>query len=312
MFKNLLQLQRHFHNERICIEYIEKQRWHGKPECPHCDSENHYRTATRLKSGELKGYKDFWCKACGKKYTTLTGSIYESTKVSLQVWLSAVYLVTAHKKGISSVQLAKDLGVTQKTAWFLNHRIREMLKERMPEALKNTVEIDETFIGGASKNRHESKKRKNHLGATLREQKPVLGMIERQGKLIAIVMPNRERETILPLVYKNVEQSSTIITDEYTAYKDLKLNYEHFKIHHSSKEYVNGNLHTNTLEGFWSLLKRGIIGIYHFTSHKHLQRYVDEFSYRYNSRKLPDVERFELAVERCGQGRIKYHTLIEK
>lgn len=315
MFKNLLQLQRYFNNERVCIEFIEQQRWHGKPECPHCGSEHHYRTATRLKSDELKGYKDFWCKACNKKFTTLTGSIYESSKISLQVWLSAVYLVTAHKKGISSVQLAKDLGITQKTAWFINHRIREMLKERNPEALNNTVEVDETFIGGKAGNKSLKKRAalkeagiKGYMGKA-----PVVGMIERKGKLIAQVVSAVDQFTLQPLVIANVNKDAMLISDNFGGYTGLNKKFaSHEIINHSLNEYVRGNVHTNTIEGFWSLFKRGVLGIYHFTSPQHLQRYVDEFSYRYNSRKLPDVERFKMAVERCGNGRIKYQSLIGK
>lgn len=315
MFKNLLQLQRHFHNERVCIEFIEQQRWQGKPECPHCGSEHHYRTSTRLKSAELKGYKDFWCKACGKKYTTLTGSIYASTKVSLQVWLSAIYLITAHKKGISSVQLAKDLGVTQKTGWFINHRIREMLKEKAPQALSNVVEVDETFVGGKAGNKSLSKraelKAKGIQGYM--DKTPVVGILERNGKLIAKVVPYVNQITLQPLVKQYVLKDARIISDNFWGYRGLN---KHFKIHdvinHTLNEYVNGTIHTNTIEGFWSLMKRGIFGIYHFASPKHLQRYVDEFAYRYNSRKLPDAERFTLAVARCGNARITYPELIAK
>lgn len=315
MYKNLLQLQRHFNNERVCIEFIEQQRWNGKPECPHCGSEHYYRTATRLKSAELKGYKDFWCKACNKKYTALTGSIYQSSKVSLQVWLSAVYLVTAHKKGISSVQLAKDLGVTQKTAWYLNHRIREMLKERCPEALNNTVEIDETFMGGHTGNKHVKKRAelkaagiKGHMGKT-----PIVGMVERKGKIIVKVVDALNIPTLHKLVMENVNQNSILFTDNYLGYKGLNLKFAgHETVNHSVNEYVRGVVHTNTIEGFWGLFKRGIYGIYHQTSVKHLQRYVDEFSYRYNSRDLKDVERFNLAVARCGGAQISYARLIGK
>lgn len=315
MFKNLLQLQRHFNNEKVCIEFIEQQRWHGTPDCPHCGSEHHYRTSTRLKSPELKGYKDFWCKACNKKFTTLTGTIYESSKVSLQIWLSAVYLVTAHKKGISSVQLAKDLGVTQKTAWFMNHRIREMLKEKMPQALNNIVEIDETFIGGKHGNMHLSKR------AKLKEQNirgymdktPVVGMMERKGKLIAKVVTAVNQATLQPLAIENISKDATIVTDNFWGYRGLDNHFNaHEIINHTYKEYVRGSVHTNSIEGFWGLFKRSIYGIYHFASPKHLQRYVDECAYRFNNREVSDVERFGLAVERCGNARITYPTLIQK
>lgn len=316
MFTNLLQLQRHFKNELVCIEFIEQQRWQGKPECPHCGSEHYYRTATRLKSAELKGYKDFWCKACNKKYTALTGSIYQSSKVSLQVWLCAVYVVTAHKKGISSVQLAKDLGVTQKTAWYLIHRIREMLKDKFPEALNNIVEVDETYIGGRIKNRHkkvrQEVKAKGKLSSHTYNKTGVMGLLERNSKLKVQVIDSNV-QTLREMVKSHVSPDATIMTDSLNAYSLLKNDFKvHEVIKHDQDEYVRGYVHTNSIEGFFSQLKRSIYGIYHQVSPKHLQRYCDENAYRFNSRDLKDADRFTLAVARCGGSQISYKTLIGK
>lgn len=321
MFKNLLQLQKHFKDERVCIEYIEQQRWNGKPECPHCGSEHHYRTKTRLKSPELEGYKDFWCKGCGKKYTTLTGSIYESSKCSLQIWLSAIYLVTAHRKGISSVQLAKDLGVTQKTGWFLNHRIREMLKDRCPEALTNTVEVDETYLGkkfrsdfkGYTDKQVEELKKNKAKGAQ-KAKGAVLGLMQREGKVILKAFNELDGVTAKEHIKTHVVPGSKVYTDSSSLYHTGLDEYERESVVHNrpTPEWVRGDVHVNTMESFWGTMKRGVYGIYHFISYKHLQAYCDEFSYRYNSRQLPDVERFGMAVSSCGGARIRYKTLIGK
>jgi transposase-like protein len=166
-------------------------------------------------------------------------------------------------------------------------------------------------MGGESKNKHTSKKEKNERGGTIHTQQPVLGMKERNGNVIAIVVPNRNKETILPLVRNVVEQDSTIITDEYTAYKDLKFDFEHLTVNHGAKEYVNHMAHTNGIENFWSHLKRGIDGIYHWVSKDHLQSYVDEFTLRFNTRSLNTQSRFDLILTAIPNKRLTYQNLIK-
>ncbi len=312
-FTNLLQLQRYFTDELVCVQYLEQSRWAGNPFCPHCGSEHHYRTKTRFKSPELKDYKDFRCKACDKKYTVLTGTIYESSKIPLKTWFAAVYLCTAHKKGISSHQLARDLGITQKTAWFVLHRVRAMLQENSPELLQGDVEIDETFIGGKELNKHKSDRAKNKKPNSLRtnNKTAVIGAVERDGKIMVKKLDRLGAKAMREFVTTNIDDSANIHTDEFGGYNQLeRLGYNHQSVRHGVGEYVRGDVHTNTIEGAWSLLKRGIIGIYHSVSPKHLHRYCVEFEYRYNTRKIKDAERFADALKKTGNTRLPYKLLI--
>ncbi len=301
-FKNLYDLRQYFKNETVCREYLERFRWDGNPVCPFCYSDKPY------KLGDGKTYK---CsnKDCKKKFTATVGTIFENTKIPLSKWFVAMYLITAHKKGISSLQLHRDIGVTQKTAWFINHRIREMLKKNSPNLLSGMVEVDETYIGGKETNKHASKKgqSKGEFGG----KTGVIGILERNKELIVEIMYKADAKTLIPTVLRNVEQDATVVTDNWTGYFNLKNFYDHKVVSHSTGVYVvDGIYHTNTLEGFWSLLKRGIIGIYHSVSTKHLGRYLVEFSQRYQTRKINEVDRFNYFLSKC-DGRLKYKDLIK-
>jgi len=309
--KSLLDLQEYFHNELVCAQYLEQMRWDGKPLCPHCGSEHHYRTTTRFKNPALKDYKDFLCKACGKKYTVITGTIYECSKVSLRTWLLAEYLIANHKKGISSLQLARDLGVTQNTAWFILHRIRASFKEDHEEKLTGITQIDETFVGGKNKNRHYDKKVKYVGREPSRVDKtPVMGLLN-YGKVRLFAVKDTSYDELRGVINRNIELRSIIISDDLYSYRTLGESYMHFIVRHSAKRYRSKEgFSTNGIENVWSILKRGIIGIYHYVSRKHLQRYCDEFAYRFNTLSLTVVERFEDAIRRCGNARLTYKVLI--
>lgn len=302
-FKSIIDLVKNFDTEQKCIDYLTQLRWVDGIVSPFDETSVIYI---------CKGNK-YKCKNTGKYFNVRTGTMFDDTKMPLQKWFMGIYIVASHKKGISSHQLARDLGITQKSAWFMLHRIRYTLGigDNNEQLLENTVEIDETFIGGATKNKHANKVNKNIHGATIREQSVVFGMIERGGNVVAYASGDRHKETLLPLIHKTVKKNSCIITDEYNAYRDLKINYNHFKINHASKEYVNGAIHTNSIENFWSLFKRGIIGIYHFISPKHMQQYVDEFTYRFNTRTLTDSHRFALVLTNSNN-KVKYNQLINK
>lgn len=299
-FKNLQQLFDTFKTEEDCRTYLEQQRWNGNVECPFCGATKVYRTNRGFKCAD---------KFCAKKFSVTVGTIYENSKVGLRVFFAALYLISSSKKGISSLQLSRQLGITQKSAWFVLHRIREMLKDKAPKKLRNVVEVDETYVGGKNGNRHADKKRKSQGGA---DKTPVLGMVQRHGKVVAKVVPDTSHETLLPHMVAMVEEGSIMVSDQfYKTYKPILEPYKQVVVKHSDGEYVRGAFHTNTIEGFWALLKRGIFGIYHQVSPKHLQRYVDEFAARYNSREVKDHERFIASLKNC-EGRLKYTQLIAK
>lgn len=301
-FKNLKELFDTFKDEETCKAYLEQQRWNGNVECPFCACTKVYRTNRGFKCAD---------KFCAKKFTVTVGTIYENSKVGLRTFFAALYLISSSKKGISSLQLSRQLGITQKSAWFVLHRIREMLKEKQPQTIKDVAQTDETFVGGKNKNRHADKKIDKSQGRSLKDKTPVLGVRCLKGKITTQVIPDTTAETIRPIIEKWVEKGSIMVSDEWTAYNSLKSDYFHVVVNHKDGEYVRGGFTTNGVENFWSLFKRGIFGIYHQVSKKHLQRYCDEFSARYNTREIKDHERFIEAV-RNSEGRLKYDQLIGK
>lgn len=281
-FNNVLELIQAFPNQQTCIDHLEQLRWNGNVVSPFDATSKVY---------DCKGNK-YKCKNTGKYFNVKTNTIFDNTKLPLQKWFLAIWLVTSHKKGISSIQLGKDIGITQKSAWFMLSRIRQCFGIDSDTELDNEVEVDETFVGGKNKNRHANKK----IKATSDDKAPVLGMVERSGKLVAKHVPNTMMETLSKEILKNVKETAKLYTDEYTSYARLKRVYDHQTVKHNQHQYVNGRVHTNTIESFWAILKRGIFGIYHFTSKKHLQLYVDEFAFRYNSRNDTESGRFNLLL----------------
>jgi transposase-like protein len=329
-FKNLPQVLDFFKDERNGLEYLEQQRWNGNPICPHCETPNPYRTATRSKRPELKGTFDYKCrnKDCHKKFTVISGTILENSKISLRNWLAAMYLCTNHKKGISSCQLARDLGITQKTAWFLLHRIREMLRSDAPVMLEGNVQVDEAYFGGKKGNKHQSQYNRRENRVRLKklqkigikgkagrgsDRPPVIGLIETKGNVAAYPVPKVIKANIFPLIAKHAHRNAVMVTDDFRIYKKIpqELGFQHEYVNHKYGEYVKRGYHTNSIEGFWSQMKRGIYGIYHQVSEKHLQRYCDEFVFRHNTRLKIDINRFEQSVERIGGKRLTYANLIK-
>lgn len=301
-FKNLQDAIQYFKNEDVCRDHLVKMRWpDGKIVCPKCGQKGAYHYANGLW---------FKCKSqtCKNRFSATVGSMFENTKLPLSKWFVAIWLITAHKKGISSLQISRDLGIGQKAGWFLLHRIRQMLADNAPEKLDSIVEIDETYVGGKFANMNR-KRRKKYQDEGVDNKAAVMGIVQRDGKAkLKVIGGNTFKE----VVRAHVKNEALIVTDTHNGYAGLANEYEaHLSVNHSQMEFKNGLAYTNTVEGFFSCLKRSIIGIYHQVSVKHLEAYCNETAYRYNTRKIKDVERFELTMKNCA-GRLTYKALTKK
>ena len=300
-FRNLIEVANYFSDLGRCKEFLAEVRWNNKPVCPHC---KHEEKIYKLSNGHYK------CSKCRKPFSVTKGTIFENSPISLQKWFVAIYLITSHKKGISSSQLARDIDVTQKSAWFMLQRIRFAIRTRdFNKPLEGDVEIDETYIGGKNKNRHQDKKIPYSQGRSVKDKIPVFGLLERKGNVMTMSVKNTGGRTLRSIIFKHVSEKARLMSDEWKAYKKLNIVFDHQIVRHGQGEYRIKDCHTNTIEGFWSLLKRGIVGIYHNISIKHIDKYLDEFQYRYNSRNLTEKARFLDMLSVC-ESRLMYQTLI--
>jgi transposase-like protein len=286
-----------FTDEAKAREHFEATRWPDGAYCPFCGQ---FETVKKL-GGESMGPGWYHCKDCRRKFTALVGTVLERSHIPLTKWLMAMHLMCSSKKGMSAHQLHRSLGVTYKTAWFLAMRIREAMRELNPDigplgGHGKTVEHDETFVGGKEKNKHASKRTKGNIGGNGKES--VFALVERGGKVRSHHVADVTGKTLRPIIEKHIDAASNIYTDDGGARPSHGLP-GHASVNHSIGEYVRGPVHTNTIEGYFSILKRGIVGTYHHVSQKHLKRYLGEFDFRYNERAalgVDDTTRSEKAV----------------
>ena len=315
--KTLQQAIQHFSNEQTCIDTVARLRWpDGKPECPKCGGKEHYYLATQ---------KRWKCKdgKCGKQFSVKVGTIFEESPIPLTKWLMAMWMIGNCKNGVSSWEIHRAIGITQKSAWFVMHRIRKAKHSGSFEVKLGgegkEVEVDETFIGGKARNMHKSVKARRITGQghNVDDKVIVWGVLDRDKRHIRTqVIPDRKRVTLHPIVKENVAAGSALYSDELWGYTGLENDYDHQVIDHAI-EYVNGRVHTNGMENFWSLFKRGLGGTYVSVEPFHLWRYLDEQEFRYNNRgnkdnPVHDGERFQMILAHVAGRRLTYKELTGK
>jgi transposase-like protein len=308
--KSLQQAIRYFSDEQVCIDTVAELRWPDGPSCPACEHKEHYY---------LKTQKRWKCKACGRQFSVKLGTIFEDSALSLDKWLCALWMLVNCKNGVSSHEIARTLEITQKSAWFMLQRLRLALQSGSLVKLGGDggeVEVDETYIGGKARNMHKS--RKQRLTGVLTEDKTtVMGFLERGGKVRMVIVGDRQRETMRPVVKEHVDTGAALYSDNLAAYRGLREEYDHKIVDHATR-YVDGRVHTNGLENFWSLLKRGLNGTYVAVEPFHLFRYLDEQAFRFNTRKdadgkrLNDGQRFQLALSQVAGKRLTYQEVTGK
>lgn len=301
-FKSILQLIQAFPDEQTCINHLEQLRWEGNVVSPFNSESKVYKCSNNR-------YK---CSSTNKYFNVRTGTIFENSKIPLQQWFIAIYLFATNKRSISSYTLAEEMNITQKSSWFLLQRIRYATEhESFKKEMEGVIEVDETFVGGKNKNRHWDKKVEKSQGRSFKDKTPVLGIYS-DGKVQCTVIPDTKASSIQPIVKETVKKDSIIVSDEWHGYRGLEGEYIHEIVDHGRGQYVNASgFTTNSIEGFWNQLKRTFIGTYaNVVSRKHMQKYVNEVSFRYNYRDNSVSERLNILLVNTNGRRLKYSTLV--
>lgn len=300
---SLLQLMERFPDEEAARTWFESVRWpDGVSDCPRCGvvGESYHVTSEKP--------MPYRCRACDRYFSVRTGTVMESSRLPLRKWVVAIYLF--HRpKGISSLQLARDIGVTQKTAWFLLHRLREAHR-KTGVVLGGVVEVDETYLGGKAINKSLSQRKGKYNADWIQDKIVVMGARSRSGKVVAKVVSDVTKRALQEFVLDHVEIDSVLYTDQAAGYQGLSSGYRHQFVNHGKKEYVRGDIHTNGIESFWSILKRTYHGTYHWMSRKHINRYLHEIAIRYNVRSLDVLDKMMYFVKRMEGRRLTYTQLV--
>ena len=299
-------------DEAHAVEFLEKQRWGNTPCCPRCGSTNVYQM-TDSQTGERQANYRWLCRDCKKakhkhQYTVRTGTVFEDSRIELRHWCFSFWRASTSKKGISALEIHRQTGISYKSALFMLHRIRFAMADSVEGPLGGDVEVDETYVGGKPRYKGQSKR-----GRGTKKQ-AVLALVERGGRVKTQPITNVSGKTLKDAIHNNVDSNSRIITDENPAYNGIGSEYTggHHTVCHSAKEYVRGDIHSNTVEGFFSTIKRGLNGIYHSVSKEHLHRYLSEFEFRYNNRYLDDGERTLQAIKASEGKRLYYKEPVRK
>lgn len=297
---SLYEFFQRFPDEESARLYFESKRWQNGYYCGHCASVN----IVECKDHKPMAYR---CRDCRKHFSVRTGTLLAESRLPLQKWLMAIYMMTTARKGIPSTQMVREIGITQESSWFLAQRIRETWASENDQLDTNPVESDESYFGGIEKNKHESKKL--HIGTGGSGKQAVFGILERGGKVMAVPVNKTDKVTLQGILYDTVKEGATVYTDTHLSYRGL-IGYNHETVRHHVGEYVRHMAHTNGIESFWSLLKTGYYGIYHFMNSKHLHRYVDEFSVRHNTAQVDTMDFIGMTIERMVNRRLTYKELI--